>query len=519
MISNNISHHFAFAFAMATTFSSMTPLRPAFAQAPNTTASYLQKLKEQATTENKKWNQLLKNENEKGANANLCVTNALSWRIQANEFFLTQFGAYEKLDAQYEATSGKLIARANQKWQDLHDSPVSLIPVKGQNGDKTLTLTDVTNYLIEYNKKWSNYTAAQKADLKIIQNDPRQNRFGIAHIQLSEAIQLMTQTVNASLKEEQSFFELIYSENDSGAQLEFVIRDGRESNAKVAYRFNALSGNSSLAFSEKDKWREILSQNPTINEVPLDGALRYQYFQSQARLQSCANALPESMPSGVLNAPWVPFESIEAEVEREIALGARSKFSSSTQSSSAQTSMKASHFKTLTKFKDWKQFAFFSGSFNNTSVERAALINGLVYARGSGYAAYWDDRLNYWYFTNSYSFPSTTTSTFPAGVLSHSTYQNIATFGVNYDGDLVRLSNDKGSWEVIAGISLFGSDVVSVSTLAPNHLLVITRNGDAFEFANRVWTKIAVQLRPMDFYFGHRGKVCGYSNQSFYCLE
>ena len=548
----------AFAQTKTTVHPTTTRTAAAAPTVTQTTAkeSTLDAAKKTALAEKDRLEKLLAEENAKTTGNNFCITNALSWQLRANEWFLSHYNDFEKIEKDYDTRLNTVLSAANQKWAILRGTEVTALAVDGQKTQEvSIHFDTMVEYLKNYNAKFAACVPAQRRDLRKIQNDPHQNKYGLTLDQMIVAAKQMTSNINASLKKTSNQFELSFSETETGFKFEFKVEFANSSGKTETVIFDALgTDTATLSINETNKWKRLLDENPKIGDVETDGAQRLKHFETESKLASCERNLVGKLPISSMGTPFQTLASVQTEIDHEVALGARSKTASGAHSAASDSQswtqvvaadgkvpltttqlmitnqgeisfLVGSSLVTFNASSTWSSknvlphntpgvYDSATGTFAQMSTDNAKVIrlqslnssssyyNAYIHPEPSVLLGFHNNVI--YYLSSDQSVYRFTTAPNDNNSMSGSSKLDFAatsslSFGAGkvlygiLDGNLVKLSADEKQWESVPGADFdtFSSDVIQAEAVSPTEIYVLTRRGDLFQYANRQWQNIA----------------------------
>lgn len=546
------AHSFAILFTsiLFCSSASMAQVKKPIVAAATKKMSILEAAFQQATQDKNRLEKALAAENVKVSGNNICITNALSWQLRSAEWFLVHHAEFQKIEGNYDGRYNSVLAEANQKWSMVRTTEIGVLAVKGQKEEQaTINFDKMADYLSDYNSKLKVCAPNQRRDLRKVQGDPRQNKYGVAVDQMVVAANQMTDNINASLKQSGNQFELVFSEAECGFKLEF--RAKYELNGKTeTIVFDALEiGKNGLSVSEEDKWSRLLAEVPSIDSASTDGASRLKQFETEAKLSSCERSINGKLPSTSLGVPYQNLSIVQAAMNAEIASGARgASRSSSARSAGSQEWVEVTStagvapkgiptqvyvlsdgrlavgqnamLSSLSADGKWTEEALFGDQNANSSIAYDSktgyflkAANGNVYFQAGGQRFYvynfpsnhvpqevlglYDGKL---YIQTSTGISRCNVNNFASDYIGNCesinagssatslsfTAQNV--FGV-VDGEFLKFDTAQNKWVSIAGAdyNTFGADVIQAFAVSNTEMYVLTRSGDLYQYMNREW--------------------------------
>jgi hypothetical protein len=273
------------------------------AQPLNTTQTSLVELVQKAKTHQERVEQALESEANKGTGFDPCRASLLDLQAQYDKWFVANASKIESIATSIQAE----LTRANQKLAELQKMTVVINAVSGQNSDVTLSLNQLIEYFTNLNDRLKDIQESRVSLLLDSQENPRLNPLKVSHSQILEAVKLLTQNLNASLREQQTQYAVGFTNLGRSFTFEFklvVPIEGRE----LPFTISLLHGAQNLTLTHSEIWSRMSRENFQIGGFPLDGRIRYRQMRDQIMKKQCIEDLKVTFVSTLYGFPYATFE-------------------------------------------------------------------------------------------------------------------------------------------------------------------------------------------------------------------
>lgn len=246
------------------------------------------------------------------SNFEVCEADLILFQKRYIDWFLDP-DHQKAIQSLYDELSQKSIA-INQRLIALGTEEVNVNPTDAQKTTVPVTLEKIKSYLRDLNDRLKGASEEKLAATKRSQEHPELNALFIAHSQIKVALDMMSTTLNASLKQTNSTFKLNLVEFQRRFELSLVINNSNDVNDVVT--IDLLNETShQIMISEKEKWQALAEK--VVDGYSVDGLRRYIQMQKTLREPDCMNDNFKKFspkPSGV---PFVKYEDAAADHSNE----------------------------------------------------------------------------------------------------------------------------------------------------------------------------------------------------------
>lgn len=248
---------------------------------------------------------LREKEAQKGKDFDPCVADLVSLQETYDLWFTRH-------EADFTALRNSVLSElkgANERLKALRSTTVTMNAVEGQTTAKvTITLEQLIAYFANLNERLEGISPEKRALLMKTQENPNLNPLKLAHSQVLEAMKLMTVTLNASLKEQNSQYEIGFTATERKFTLEYrVILP--IAGKRVGFDI-PLFGSATLDFSlsEAQLWNRLSREQILIDGQPIDGRARYRAFRDQHADKKCIEDKRIVFPGTSIGVPYATYD-------------------------------------------------------------------------------------------------------------------------------------------------------------------------------------------------------------------
>ena len=218
----------------------------------------------------------------KEKNYDACKVVQLETEQAYDTWFIQNYSKFEALSSSLSS----VIATASAKIETLKDQTVRVIAVKEQTTPEIeMNLETMINYFKLFNNRLLGCSKDLKQELIDQMEDPKRNKYHVAHSQVLIAMKAMTTNLNASLKQQDVSYEIAFKPVPCGYALELKVKL-KVNEVKQKYDFSLLGSVDGaplikIMLDDDAKW-SALSKNK-IDGLPVDGMMRYRLIQDQKK--------------------------------------------------------------------------------------------------------------------------------------------------------------------------------------------------------------------------------------------
>lgn len=236
-----------------------------------------------------------------------CRQTSLKIQKAYDQWFVDRLSTYDTMSQLFDQT----LSNANTKLAGLAQNEIRVNAVQGQSAEKVVTFKDMIRLFNIYNGRLKVCKPEQKRALIENMKGADSNKLGLSESQVQEAMNLMTTSLNASLKQTNSNYEIVMSRGVCEYELSLkVTLNVGGTNQLVQFpllnqnKTDDLGAIDQLKYSDSEKWDLLISKAGKRDGNSVDGLVRYQEMTSELK-QSCPE-LPQVV-SGRSGLPYLTY--------------------------------------------------------------------------------------------------------------------------------------------------------------------------------------------------------------------